>query len=80
IINGLAPSITKQAKNPEAAFQWVKFLTSDKCQSIVAEDAVVFPSLTEYSEKAAQAHEKAGRDVSAFTEITKDASNLAYYP
>lgn len=80
IINGLAPSITKQAKNPENAWQWVKYLTSDKCQSIVAEDAIVFPSLKEYSEKAAQAHQNAGRDVSAFTEITKDSSHLAYYP
>ncbi|MEW6868180.1 ABC transporter substrate-binding protein [Trueperella pyogenes] len=80
IINGLAPSITKQAKNPEGAFQWVKFLTSDKCQSIVAKDAIVFPSLTEYSQKAAKAHSDAGRDVSAFTEIAKDPKNLAYYP
>lgn len=80
IINGLAPSITKQAKNPEAAWQWVKFLTSEKCQAIVADDAIVFPSMTEYSQKAAEVHQKAGRDVSAFTEITKDAKNLAYYP
>ncbi|QJC21526.1 MULTISPECIES: ABC transporter substrate-binding protein [Arcanobacterium] len=80
IINGLAPSITKQAKNPEGAWLWVKYLTSDKCQSIVADDATVFPSLKEFSTKAAAAHEKAGRDVSAFTEITENPANLAYYP
>ncbi|WIK63904.1 ABC transporter substrate-binding protein [Gleimia hominis] len=80
IINGLAPSITKQAKNPENAWKWVKFLTSDKCQAIVAKDAIVFPSLKEYSEKAAQAHKDAGHDVSAYIDIAQDPQKLAYYP
>ncbi|MCI6573688.1 MAG: sugar ABC transporter substrate-binding protein [Actinomycetaceae bacterium] len=80
IINGLAPSITKQAKNPEGAYQWIKFLTSDKCQSIVAQDAIVFPSMIEFSQKAAQTHKDKGVDVSAFLDIAQNPKNLAYYP
>lgn len=80
IINGLAPSITKSAKDKDKAWQWVKFLTSTECQSIVAKKAVVFPSITSQSEAAAKAHEANGVDVSAFLDITKDPNNLVYYP
>ncbi|MDU5268508.1 MAG: sugar ABC transporter substrate-binding protein, partial [Varibaculum cambriense] len=80
IINGLAPSITKNAKDKDKAWQWVKFLTSADCQSIVAKKAIVFPSITSQSEAAAKAHEANGVDVSAFLDITKDPKNLVYYP
>ncbi|MBM7825168.1 multiple sugar transport system substrate-binding protein [Arcanobacterium pluranimalium] len=80
IINGLAPSITKGSKNPDAAWKWVKFLTSEECQSLVAKEAVVFPSIKAQSEVAAQTHKEKGIDVSAFTEIAKDPKSLAYYP
>lgn len=80
IINGLAPSITATSKNPDAAWSWVKFLTSDKCQSIIASEAVVFPSIPAQSQAAAKVHKDKGIDVSAFLDITKDKSSLAYYP
>lgn len=80
IINGLAPSITRDSKHPDEAWKWVKFLTSEECQSIVAKEAIVFPSLTEQSTVAAKAHAERGVDVSGFVDITKDASSLSYYP
>ncbi|KWZ72209.1 ABC transporter, solute-binding protein [Winkia neuii] len=80
IINGLAPSITRDSKHPNEAWQWVKFLTSNDCQSIVAGEAVVFPSLTKQSEAAAKAHSERGVDVSPFLDITKNKEALSYYP
>lgn len=80
IINGLAPSITKGSKHPDEAWQWVKFLTSEECQSIVADEAVVFPSIEAMSEKAAKAHADKGVDVSAYLDIAKDPNALSYYP
>ncbi|MCI5825119.1 MAG: sugar ABC transporter substrate-binding protein [Arcanobacterium sp.] len=80
IINGLAPSITKTAKNPDAAWKWVHFLTSDACQSIVAKEAIVFPSIKAESDAAAAAHKAKGVDVSAYLDIASDPASLAYYP
>ncbi|MDO5048496.1 MAG: sugar ABC transporter substrate-binding protein [Actinomycetaceae bacterium] len=80
IINGLAPSIVKSTKNADAAWEWVKFLTSEDCQTIVAESAVVFPSIPAKAEAAAAKHEENGVDVSAFVDIAGDPANLSYYP
>lgn len=80
IINGLAPSIVVSTKNADAAWEWVKYLTSEECQAVVAEEAVVFPSIPAQAEAAAAKHEANGIDVSAFLDISQDAANLSYYP
>lgn len=80
IINGIAPSISKDTKHPEESWKWVKFLTSDKCQSIVAKEAVVFPSIKTQSQAAADAHKAKGVDVSAYWDIAQQPDSLAYYP
>ncbi len=80
IINGIAPSITRDSKHPDEAWQWVRYLTSADCQSVIASEAVVFPSLKEQSQAAADAHAKAGVDVSAFIDITVDPNALSFYP
>lgn len=80
IINGIAPSIMASSTHKDQAFQWVQYLTSEDCQSVIAKEAVVFPSITSQSEAAAKAHEANGVDVSAYIDITKDPSSLSYYP
>lgn len=80
IINGLAPSVTAASKHQDEAWQWVKYLTSEKCQAVVAKEAVVFPSISAQSDAAAEAHKAAGVDVSAFLDIAKDKDALSYYP
>ncbi len=67
MFNGLADSITTSAENPDAAWEWVKFLASPECQNIVGEGAVVFPAIPEATATAQAAHEANGVDVSAFT-------------
>jgi multiple sugar transport system substrate-binding protein len=72
MMNGLADSITKAARNKEGARKWVAYLASDKCQSVVGRYGVVFPATPAGTEAAAAAYRKRGIDVSAFTEPVAD--------
>lgn len=65
--NGLADNIYAGTKNPEAAWQWVKYLGSAECQNTVAAAAVVFPAIPEATDKAVEAMKAKGIDVSAFS-------------
>ncbi len=78
MFNGLADSVSKQAKNPEAAAKWVAFLAGDQCQRIVGESAVVFPARPAGTDAALAAHAAAGFDVSAFTDHTKDGTTFLF--
>ena len=79
IFNGVADSISVSSKNKDAAWEWVKFLGTTECQDLVAESAVVFPSIPSSAEKALAAFEAKGADVSAFFEYTKDG-NRTFLP
>ncbi|WP_138275601.1 ABC transporter substrate-binding protein [Rhodoluna limnophila] len=65
--NGLADNISATTENPEAAWQWVKYLGSAACQDVVAEAAVVFPAIPSATDKAVAAMQAKGVDVSAFS-------------
>ncbi len=67
MFNGLADSITTSAEDPEAAWQWVKYMASPACQNVVGTGAVVFPAIPEATATAQAAHADNGVDVSAFT-------------
>ncbi len=67
MFNGLADSITTSAENPEAAWQWVKYMASAECQDVVGAGAVVFPAIPSAAAIAQEAHAANGVDVSAFT-------------
>ncbi|NJP97632.1 sugar ABC transporter substrate-binding protein [Nonomuraea sp. FMUSA5-5] len=70
-INGLSDAIFAGTEHKEEAWKWVKFLGSAGCQDIVADSAVVFPAIKTASDKAAAAHQAAGRDVQAYLGPTK---------
>jgi multiple sugar transport system substrate-binding protein len=65
--NGLADNISATSKNPEASWQWVKYLGSAACQDVVAASAVVFPAIPAATDKAVAAMQAKGIDVSAFS-------------
>jgi len=65
--NGLADNIYAGTDNPEAAWQWVKYLGSADCQNTVAAAAVVFPAIPEATDAAVAAMQAKGIDVSAFS-------------
>lgn len=67
MFNGLADSIWAGTDNPDAAWEWVKYLASPDCQNIVAEHAVVFPAIQESTDLAHQAFDEKGIDISPFT-------------
>lgn len=75
MMNGLADSVTKNARNKEGAKKWVRYLASDECQKAVGGYGIVFPATPDGTDAAVAAYEKKGIDVSAFTEPVTDRKN-----
>lgn len=67
VFNGLSDAIWAGTDNPDAAWQWVKYLGSAACQDVVGEAGVVFPAIKTSTEKATAAFAEQGWDISAFT-------------
>ncbi len=78
MFNGLADSITKSAEDPDAAWEWVKYMASADCQNVVASGAVVFPAIPEATEIAQSQHLENGVDVSAFTTHVEDGTTFLF--
>lgn len=78
MFNGLADSIWSGSPNKEAAWEWVKFLGSSECQSIVGKAGVVFPARPEAVEVAIEAHKARGVDVSAFTMLATPETTFPF--
>ena len=77
MLNGLADSIWVGSKNKEEAWQWVKYLGSSDCQSVVASYGVVFPAIKGLAEKAIEVQKGKGVNSSAFLEMAKSTTFLA---
>lgn len=75
MMNGLADSITKDARNLAGAKKWVQYLASNECQKTVGGYGIVFPATPDGTQAAVAAYEKKGIDVSAFTEPVTDKKN-----
>jgi multiple sugar transport system substrate-binding protein len=78
MFNGLADNISATSKNPDAAWEWVKYLGSADCQDVVAEAGVVFPAISTSTEKAIAAFEAKGVDVTAFTQHVDNGTSVLY--
>ncbi|MFP3712429.1 ABC transporter substrate-binding protein [Puerhibacterium sp. TATVAM-FAB25] len=74
LFNGLSDGIWTGTKNPDAAWEWVKYMASTDCQDVIAESAVVFPAIKTSTEKAEQAFADKGWDVSGFTVQVTDGT------
>ena len=79
MFNGLADGIWVGTKHKPEAIQWVRFLASPQCQSIVGTEAVVFPAIKSEIPKAVATHDKQKIDVSAFLSYVK-ARHTVLYP
>ena len=80
MFNGLADSIWVGAKNPDAAWQWVKFLASKDCADIVGDAGVVFPAQQSGVDKAIAAYAAKNLDVSAFTNQATEPNGTFLFP
>lgn len=80
MFNGLADSIWTGTKNPDAAWQLVKFLASKECADIVGDAGVVFPAQQSGVDKAIAAYEAKNVDVSAFTDQATEPDGTFLFP
>lgn len=74
VFNGLSDGIWSGTKNPDAAWEWVKYLGSADCQDVIAESAVVFPAVKTSTEKATEAFAAKGWDITGFTTQVVDGT------
>ncbi|WP_372348179.1 sugar ABC transporter substrate-binding protein [Streptomyces sp. KL116D] len=72
MMNGLADSVTKGARNKAGAKKWVAYLASDACQETVGKYGIVFPATPSGTDAAVAAYKKKGIDVSSFTTPVDD--------
>ncbi|QJT05827.1 sugar ABC transporter substrate-binding protein [Streptomyces asoensis] len=79
MMNGLADSITRNARNKAGAKKWVAYLASDECQRTVGSYGIVFPATPDGTKAAVAAYEKKGIDVGAFTEPVADKKDFATF-
>jgi multiple sugar transport system substrate-binding protein len=78
MFNGLADSISASSKNPDAAWEWVKFLASPDCQNLVADTAVVFPAVPAAADRVKQLRAEQGVDVSAYTVHVEEGTTFTF--
>ncbi|MEU5771564.1 sugar ABC transporter substrate-binding protein [Streptomyces asoensis] len=79
MMNGLADSITRNARNKEGARKWVAYLASDECQRTVGGYGIVFPATPGGTEAAVAAYRKKGIDVRAFTQPVADKERFTTF-
>jgi multiple sugar transport system substrate-binding protein len=78
MFNGLADSISAGTEHPDEAWQWVKFLSSQACQDLVADTAVVFPAIPSAADTVKTARADQGVDVSAFTTHVENGTTFTF--
>ncbi|GGN63468.1 sugar ABC transporter substrate-binding protein [Streptomyces albiflavescens] len=79
MMNGLADSVTKNARNKKGAKKWVAYLASDACQKTVGSYAIVFPATPDGTKAAVAAYRKKGIDVRAFTRPVADKKDFTTF-
>lgn len=79
MMNGLADSINVNTNDPEGSAEWVAFMATDQCQSVIGEQGVVFPSRKDATPIATEAYSKLGLDTAAFSDpVTRN--DVVYFP
>lgn len=78
MMNGLADSITKHARNKPGAEKWVAYLASHACRRTVGERGIVFPATKDGTAAAVAAYKKDGIDVTAFTKPVADKTTFSF--
>ncbi|WP_369251543.1 sugar ABC transporter substrate-binding protein [Streptomyces sp. R41] len=79
MMNGLADSITKNARDKKGAKKWVAYLASDACQKTVGSYGIVFPATPDGTKAAVAAYKKKGIDVTAFTRPVADKKDFTTF-
>lgn len=80
MINGLGDSVWAGTKHPEEAWEWVKYLGSEKAQKTIGTFGVVFPAIESGVDNALTTYNAKGIDVSAFIDIAGIKDGTFMYP
>ncbi|WP_219413588.1 ABC transporter substrate-binding protein [Pseudonocardia nigra] len=76
--NSLADSIAAGSDNKGAAWQWVRYLASEECQSVVAQGGVVVPAIESTVETAEAAIGESGLAITPFTRNFREGTTFPY--
>lgn len=79
MMNGLADSVSKGARNKAGARKRVAYLASDACQTVVGRYGIVFPATRAGTKAAVAAYEKRGVDTTAFTQPVADKKDFTTF-
>ena len=79
-INGLSDAMYAGGKHKDQAWEWIKYLASADCQSVVGKTGVIFPANAEASEASVAARSDLGLDASVFLSYSKEADGTFLIP
>jgi multiple sugar transport system substrate-binding protein len=76
--NSLGDSISTSSPNKGAAWEWVRYLASPACQSVVAQGGVVLPAIASEVPAAEARLAEHGMDITAFTRHIREGTTVLY--
>lgn len=79
-INGLSDAMYAGGKHKDQAWEWIKYLASADCQSVVGDTGVIFPANTEASEASVAARAESGLDASVFLSYSQEPDGTFLIP
>jgi multiple sugar transport system substrate-binding protein len=79
-INGLSDAMYAGGKHKDQAWEWIKYLASADCQTVVGDTGVIFPANKEASEASVAARAELGLDASVFLSYSEDPNGTFLIP
>ena len=79
-INGLSDAMYAGGKHKDQAWEWIKYLASAECQSVVGETGVIFPANAEASDASVAARAESGLDASVFLSYSQEPDGTFLIP
>jgi multiple sugar transport system substrate-binding protein len=79
-INGLSDAMYAGGKHKDQAWEWIKYLASADCQTVVGDTGVVFPANKEASDASVAARAELGLDASVFLSYSEDPNGTFLIP
>ncbi|MRG58949.1 extracellular solute-binding protein [Agromyces sp. CFH 90414] len=79
-INGLSDAMYAGGEHKDQAWEWIKYLASGDCQSVVGETGVIFPADTAASEASVAARAELGLDASVFLSYSEEEDGTFLIP
>ena len=79
-INGLSDAMYAGGKHKDEAWEWIKYLASPECQSVVGATGVIFPANAEASDASVAARAELGLDASVFFSYAQETDGTFLIP